>query len=276
MRRLFVRLLLSVFLLCIFPSLTFAHTLSEEEKLERVRFYVENYYYKQVVPDVLQQHSIQSMMEKLDPYSNYMTYEEFQEFLNSISPSVSGVGIYVEEDELGLRIVDIFTDSDVERKGLQVGDIIVQIDGHVLQHISFEDAVSYLQGEAGTYVQLRVYRPSTNEYFTIVTQRQTFDIPLVFHKKLAGHIGYIALFSFDENVADEVQHAIADLGEVNEYIVDLRYNGGGYIDAALKVIGLFPNVPNATWIKSRDEQEMMSSIVQPVQFSKPVSLLVNA
>lgn len=267
-----------IIFLCLFsmvPSLTFAQTLSEEEKLERVRFFIENYYYKQVAPDVLQQQTIQATVEKLDPYSKYMTYEELKEFLDSISPSVSGVGIYVEKDELGLRVIDVFEESDAKQAGLRVGDIIVEVDGHSMVNRSLEEAVSYLQGEEGTYVQLRVYRPDTNEYVTVVTRRQTFDMPLVFHQKLGGNIGYIALFSFDEQAVSDMQNAIVKLGNVNGYIIDLRYNGGGYIESALKFLGLFSTVPHATLIKARDEQEMLDPIIQPIQFQKPVSLLVN-
>lgn len=275
MRYFVSRLLVFFFIFLTIPSLTFAQTLSEEEKLERVRFFIENYYYKQVEPEVLQQQSIQATIDKLDPYSQYMTYEEWKEFLDSISPSVSGVGIFVEEDELGLRVVDILDGSDAKQAGLQVGDIIVQVDAYSLKGVPLEEAITYLQGEEGTYVRLSVYRPSINEYVTVITRRQTIDIPTVFHKKLGGNIGYIALLSFDEQAASDMQKAIVELGNVNGYIVDLRYNGGGYIDTALKVLGLFQNIPHATFIQARDEQEMLDPITQPVQFHKPVSLLIN-
>ena len=242
-----------------------------------MRNLVEQYYYKDVPESVLNSTTIQDLTGQLDPYSVYMSKEEFESFINSIEGKLVGIGVTIEEHVKGIKITSVLKGGAAEKSGLKAGDIILAVDGKKLAGKSVQNAITLITGEEGTKVNLEYYRPSTKSTITKTLTRQVIELANVETSKLAGNIGYIRLNSYSQNAGKEVQDAIKSMPGMKGWIFDLRNNGGGYVSAAQDVLGLFPKVKDAfTLTYKGNMSETYSPIKQKVQWNAPVALLINS
>lgn len=262
-------------ILIVFPA-TVSYA-AETEPLDEVKKLVEQYYYKDVPESVLNATTIQDLTGQLDPYSVYMTKEQYNNFVGSIERKLVGIGVTIEEHEKGIKITSVLKGGAAEQSGLKAGDIILAVDGKPLAGESVQNAISLITGEEGTTVTLKYYRPSTKLTTTKTLTRKLIELANVEKAKLGGNIGYIHLNSFSQNAGKEVQAAIKSMPGMKGWIFDLRDNGGGYVTAAQDVLGLFPKVKDAfTLTYNGNVSETYSPDVQDVQWNAPVSLLINA
>ncbi|OEH92168.1 S41 family peptidase [Bacillus solimangrovi] len=244
--------------------------------IEEVRNLIEENYIDEVPGEVLQQDSIDKILDDLDPYSDYFTQSEYEEFEQSINRNYTGIGIVVNAVSDGVEIVSIFKDSPAKSAGLMVGDIIIEADGTSLQGKSVDKATLFFKGEPGTQVNVKVKRPTANTELDVSVKRQDINMPVVEAHKLAGNIGYISLYSFSESAAEKMKEAILSLKDVDGWIIDIRGNGGGYLKTAQKIAGFFPEVENALIVENRDKSQQIYPVEeQAVQFSKPIAMLIN-
>ena len=260
----------------LFLPVTVSHA-AAAEPLDEVRDLVEQYYYKDVPQSVLNSTTIQDLTGHLDPYSVYMSKEEFESFINSIEGRLVGIGVTIEENAKGIKITSILKGGAAEKSGLKTGDIILSVDGKKLAGKSVQNAITLITGEEGTTVKLEYYRPSTKSTITKTLTRQVIELANVETSKLAGNIGYIRLNSYSQNAGKEVQDAIKSMPGMKGWIFDLRDNGGGYVSAAQDVLGLFPKVKDAFTLTYKGNlSETYSPIKQKVQWNAPVALLINS
>ena len=247
------------------------------EPLGEVKNIVKEYYYPKVSTDALNSTRIDELMKQLDPYSVYMTKEEYQTFENAIKRKFVGIGITILEDKKGLKIVSILKNSPAELAGLKAGDIITKVNGENIAGESSEMITSRITGKEDTKVHISVFRPSTKNTFDQTITRKVIKLPNVETKKLAGNIGFIRLNSFSDESAKEIQNAIKSMPGMKGWIFDLRSNGGGYVDTAQKVIGIFPKATYAFVYKAKaGDFQIYDAIKEKVQWNKPVSILTDA
>jgi carboxyl-terminal processing protease len=245
--------------------------------LDEVRQIIQEYYVEPVNEQVLKGTTPQEIVKHLDPYSTYMTAEEYKQFLQSIDMEFVGIGIMMEEDDLGIKIMSVLENGPAARAGLRVGDIITEVDGRPVANNAKEIVLSLISGQEGTAVHLKVFRPATNETFSVTVNREKLDWPNIEFKRLAGNIGYIRLYSFDTNSVRDIERAIRSLSGVKGWIFDLRDNPGGYVDAAQRIIGFFPNAKYAFQLRDRSNKpEIYKAIIQPVQMKGTIKVLVNS
>jgi carboxyl-terminal processing protease len=190
-----------------------------------------------------------------DPFSGYMSPDEYQRALGSLSGEFTGIGAEMgikntkNPDDLGactkisdtcvLTVIAPLADSPAEAAGLQSGDIVRAVDGETVNGSTLQDQVGKVRGESGTKVTLTVERGDRT--FDLTITRAKIVEKEVTSKMLDGKIGYIALHTFTQRSADEFHTALGALlddGAVS-IIFDLRDNGGGYIDAAQKIASEF-------------------------------------
>jgi len=233
--------------------------------------YVEN------VPDwVLSKSTIREMVRYLDQYSSYMTAEEYKEFVRAIDQQYVGIGITIEEDIDGVKILGVLKDGLAEKAGLTAGDVITSIDGRSVKDHSTQYAITLLSGKVGTSVNLTYLDEESQEEKTVEVHRAMIQLPSIEYSMLGGNIGYIRLYSFSENAASEINQAMAKLAGAKGWIVDLRDNGGGYITSAQEVTGLFPSVTKAFQLHYKGQVvENYSSISQKNKFKGRTHLLIN-
>lgn len=247
------------------------------EPLDEVRNLVEQYYYKDVPETVLHSTTIQDLTGQLDPYSVYMTKEQYENFIASIERKLVGIGVTIEEHEKGIKITSVIKGGSAEQSGLKAGDIILAVDGKKLAGESVQNAITLITGKENTKVTLEFYRPTTKSTGTKTLTRKVIKLANIEKRKLAGNIGYIHLNSFSLNAGQEVQAAISSMPGMKGWIFDLRNNTGGYVSAAQDVLGLFPKVQDAFTLTYRGNMsESYHPVEQKVQWNTPVSLLINS
>jgi carboxyl-terminal processing protease len=168
-----------------------------------------------------------------DPYSIFMNAAEWQEFNIRTSGEYSGIGVTIGVQDTKVQIAPPMKGSPAEEAGLKSGDVIFKVDG-VIIHTS-DEAASRIRGEAGTQVALTILRGLESLDFTIT--RREIKVPASTYAMKDGDIGYVELVSFNEHSASETGAALADLKAqgAKAIILDLRYNGGGYVNQCQQI-----------------------------------------
>lgn len=233
--------------------------------------------YKGEIPTNLQKlTSIEAIIEQLDPYSTYFTKEEFEEYTNSINNTTTGIGVVIEEHEKGIQIVNTFEGGAAIEAGIIPGDIITSVNGVSTEKMSVQQASSIITGKEGTTVQLVILKKN-NKTETYNLTRKKFHVPVVSKELLYGKVGYIAINSFSDDGATlvrEAKNALQKQGATS-FILDLTNNGGGYVNAAEELIGLFPNSPYAYYLQTRGQSGLVKSVLQTSLFPKNTKVLIN-
>lgn len=176
-----------------------------------------------------------------DPHTNYFSADEYGDFLNSLNGSFSGVGAYLELDGDYVTISSPIKGSPAFRAGLMTGDRILEVDGQSLVGSTTDRAVTLIRGVAGTSVTLKVERPSEKRTFSVTLVREQINIPEVDSKMLNEQMGYIQLSSFGDDAVRSFYSAVDSLKSqgAKGLILDIRQNGGGYLDAAVEIASAF-------------------------------------
>ncbi len=198
--------------------------------------------------------AIRGMVEELDdPYSRFLTPEEYQRFNVHLEGEFVGIGVQIEVREGKLIVVAPLEGSPAERAGIRAGDVILEIDGRSTEGITLEEAVELLRGEEGTPVRLKVqHEDGTIEEITVVRER--IEIEPVSYRLLGEGIGYLKISTFNRKTAEEARLALEDLIEhyrVQGLILDLRNNAGGLLEQALEVASQFVDEGPLLLIKDR-------------------------
>ena len=211
-----------------------------------------------------------------DPYSTYFTETQYNDFVNTINNSFSGIGIQIEETTEGIKVISVFDKTPAKELGITSGDIIVKADDHNLVGLSAEEAVKYIKGKSGTKVKLEIKRDGTTLVFEV--ERKDIVLPTVEGDILDKHIGYIKITSFGEKTSSEFDNMLLNLNKSTPdcYIIDLRNNGGGYMDVAFDIAGYFigENVVLKTQTKS-GQSTIFKATKQKETIDKPVIFLIN-
>jgi carboxyl-terminal processing protease len=185
----------------------------------------------------MMQGAIRGMMESLDdPHSAYMDPVEYDDAQAPLE-GYSGIGAWVNTEGEYLTIAEPMKDSPAEVAGLRAGDQIIAIDGEDMTDTLPELARQKILGEAGTQVILTVIREGIEEPFDIPITRAQITIPSIEYRMLDNDIAYVSLNTFSNATGDELHSALQELLAQNPQglILDLRYNSGGYLDAAIQV-----------------------------------------
>lgn len=188
------------------------------------------------------QGAIRGGLEALgDRHTNYFAPGEFEQFMNSLEGRFSGIGAYLEQDGNYVVITAPIKNTPAARAGLATGDRILEVDGFSLVGQTTDTAVRLIRGEIGTDVTLKLERPSENRTFTVTVTRAQIDIPEVEYEMLDSQIGYLQLASFGDNSVQEFYQAVDQLKAqgAKGMVLDLRQNGGGYLDAATNIASAF-------------------------------------
>lgn len=200
--------------------------------------------------------AIKGMVDALgDPYSTYLSPEDFQNTLSDISGQFEGIGAVIGQvDATGktvdcstfgpncrLSIVNPLDGSPAQAAGLKPGDVVTKVDGTSLDGLTIDAARGRIRGKAGTTVTLTIERAGTAAFDVTITRAKITTKEVVTKDLAGGKVGYIQLTGFSEGGADDFVAAVkADVAKgQKELIVDLRGNPGGFIDAAAKVASAF-------------------------------------
>lgn len=200
-------------------------------------------YVDQPVDDVaLMRGAIRGMMEALgDEHSSYMDPEDYKLANESLEGEYEGIGAYVDTTTKYLTITSPIPGSPAEKAGLRPGDQIVAIDGEDMTGIDAEVARRKVLGPAGTTVRLTILREGEKELLEFSIVRAKITIPSASGEMLDGGIAYIQVTTFGSRTMPELMNVLNELMPQNPkgIILDLRNNGGGYLQTSVEVASQF-------------------------------------
>ncbi|TAM62420.1 S41 family peptidase [bacterium] len=205
-----------------------------------------NRYGKRFGDTVLMQQAIKGMLAGLkDPYTTYLTPEEIRRLEESLNGGdFGGIGVYIVQDpRTGVVLVQPIEGTPAARAGIKAGDAIIAVDGKPIKGETLDSVERQIRGATGTVVRLLVRSQGQTEPRTVSVVREQIHVPSA-HAKVEGSIGYVRLADFGSTSYDEVRAAFDDARHkgAKAFVLDLRNNGGGLLDAAVDISSL--------WIKS--------------------------
>jgi carboxyl-terminal processing protease len=175
-----------------------------------------------------------------DPYTTYLTPEEYQQGQSSMAGQFEGIGAIVSVRDNNLVIVSPIPGSPADTAGIKAGDIIRAINGETTANISLDTAVSKIRGPKGTAVKLSVLHQGDIVPVEITVTRNTVEIASV-HFEMRGSIAYISINQFTERTESEFAPVVQQLKDANAkgIILDLRGNPGGLLNTVIDVASHF-------------------------------------
>ena len=248
--------------------------------LDQVWDVIHGQFIDQPVDDVeLIQGAIRGMMESLgDPYSAYMTPEEFRSSNAPIQGEYTGIGAYVDTSGEFLVIISPMPGSPAELAGLKPGDKVIAIDGEDMTKIKPALVLEQIYGPEGTIIKITIQREGTDEILNFEIERAIIDIPSIESEMLTGNIGLIRLYTFGDDSTEEFIRALNDLlnQKPRGLIIDLRNNSGGLVETSIEITSLF--VPESVvmieeW--GNGSRREYRSTGKPVNTEIPLVVLVN-
>ncbi len=212
------------------------------QKLEEVYQYIDTYYYIEPDYDQMMEGAVQGMLAYLkDPFTFYYNAEDWKKLWEDDEGEYAGIGIQL----LGnyrtniVTISRIFKDTPAEEAGLRKGDIITRVEDVVVTALTMQDAVDIMRGKVDETVEIEIERKGEPIVFEI--PRATIHVNWIEHTMLDNHVGYICLYEFAGDCDEKLPLALKDLEKqgATSLILDLRDNGGGWVEAAKKIADIF-------------------------------------
>ena len=186
--------------------------------------------------------AIQGMLESLgDQHSSYMDPDVFRQQSSPLEGEYDGIGAWVDVNGEYVTIISPMPGSPAEEAGLQPDDQVIAVDGDDKTGIDGNIVLRDILGEAGTQVTLTILRPSTMETFDVTLTRKKIEIPSVTSEMIENNIAYIQLINFGDKTHEDLKNQLKDLlkNDPTGIILDLRNNGGGYLNTAIEVTSEF-------------------------------------
>lgn len=207
---------------------------------------------------------MKTILESIDENSEYYNSEETKVFLENISGEIYGIGITFDMCADGVNVVSVIPDTPAARGGIEVGDIIVSADDTELAGMKSEQAASYIKGEEGTAVRLGIKRKGEDSIIYIDAVREKIvgnSVSSHVYDRDSGKIMYIRVFGFVSNTAERFKAELdsAAAQGIDKIIIDLRDNGGGIFDQAIKMADYL--VPKGSTITTEDHKMEILNVV---------------
>jgi len=208
--------------------------------LDVLNFSVENYV-EEVDADKLIYAAARGITRELDPFSQFMEPEFYQELKVETEGKFGGLGIRIAIRDDMLTVVTPMPGTPAFRAGILPGDRITHIEGVSTQGITIEEAVKKLRGTPGTKVTITISREGDKEPRDFTITRAEIKIEVIKSKMLDETVGYLAIYEFNANTTDEARQALAALRRkgMRSLVLDLRNNPGGLLDQAVETSKLF-------------------------------------
>ena len=222
---------------------------------------IEDNFYKPVNKKKLDDASLKGIVESLDdPYSHYLTPKEAKQFDESVSGQFEGVGMNVEQDKRGLKVLRVFDGSPAQDVGIRRGDFILGVNGHSIAGVNSEVATSRIKGPAGTAVTLRVFTPGADSDRTVRVKRERIEVPVARGRMVErdGHkVGVVELLSFSNGAHGLLRRQVDRLRDngAEAYVLDLRGNGGGLLNEGVLVASTFIEDGKIVSVRGRHRPE---------------------
>ena len=243
---------------------------------------VNSNYVEELDPGQLMRVGVDAMLETLDPYTNYISEAQIENYRLETEGRYTGIGGEIRKIGDDLVLDDLYEGLPAQKAGMKVGDKLVRVNGNDIQGKSRDEVLALMKGATGTQLNLEIQRPGEKETREFSILKEAVDIPNVpYSGMVRDGIGYIKLTTFTPNAGRNVSKALKSLQanhEVEGVILDLRGNGGGLLREALSVCNVFVDkgamlVSTRGKIKGRDRSYYTQN--RPTDTEIPVAVLIN-
>ena len=237
---------------------------------------INTHYVDEIIPGRVMKKGIDAMLKSLDPYTVYISEEQIEDFRFATTGEYGGIGATIKKRNNKTLVSELYENSPASKNGLIPGDEIISIDGVLVFKKSLEEVGSLLKGPAESTISIKILR--NGEELTKEVKREKIQIPAVnFAKKLNKSTGIIKLTSFTNTAASEFKKALVNLQKDNieNLIIDLRSNGGGLLNEAVKIVNFFiPKGQEVVSTKSRLKEMNRSYVTQAPPIAENLKLAV--
>lgn len=225
---------------------------SKYGKLESLYQNLDEYYYKDINEEDLITGACKGLVAGLnDPYSSYMTAEEYDSWKASATGNYSGIGVTFTQDSTGYIIIDVQEGSPADKGGLEEGDYIISVDGKAYDDM--ELMANNIRGKAGTTVEITYYHDGKEKISSFL--RKSIVQESVSYKMIDENTGYIQITGFLENTADDFHNAlkIIEKDGAENLVLDVRDNGGGLVDSCIDIADEFLDKGVVTYVEDKNK-----------------------
>ena len=235
---------------------------STEVPTEKIQQFVDVYkkikdqYVDDIDDEELFNYAIEGMVTNLDPYSDYLSKDDFTELKIGTTGRFGGIGIEITMEDGFVKIISPIDDTPAKRIGLKAGDLVIEVQDVSLKDKSLNDAVKLMRGEPGTKVKVKILRKKQTQPLDFEITREIIVSKGIKTDVFNSDIGYLRLSSFQSNSTTNVRNAIYDLRKktkntMSALILDLRNNPGGVLGAAVGISDLFLESGKIVYTKGR-------------------------
>ena len=240
------------------------------------------FYVDSVDADRLLENAAAGMVSELDPYTELIPEKEMADFEIQATGKYAGIGAIIRKSGDYVMIAQPYKNFPADKAGLVIGDVIVAINGESIKGYDATKVSNMLKGTPGTSVKLTVEKLLTGEQEEVEIKRERIVISGVpYYGVIDGNVGYILHNDFSEDCSQDVLAAFEALKKqgITSLIIDLRGNGGGILQEAVKILSMF--VPKGTTVvsmkgRSEDSNETFVTTTDPVDTEIPIAVLVNS
>lgn len=226
---------------------------------------------------------IEAMVESLDPYTNYISESEIEDYRFMTTGQYGGVGASIFQRDKNIYIRETYEGFAAQKAGLLPGDMLMEIDGKALYGKNNNEVSKFLKGQAGTELNILVKREGIEKPFKVSLKREDIQINNVpYYGMVTNEIGIIQLKGFTQNAGREVKQALTELkknANLKAVILDLRGNPGGLLHEAVDISNIFVNKGELavdTRGKNKDANKKYFTINDPIDANIPLAVLTSS
>lgn len=225
--------------------------------------------------------TVNSMLTQLDPYTNYISEKDMGDLEFMTTGEYAGIGSIISYQDSSVVINEPYEGLPADKSGLKAGDVILAIDDIDVKNSTVQEVSNLLKGQPETTLIITVKRPGEDKNRKIKVVRDKITInPISYSAVVDNNIGYMHFGTFTENGAQEVKNAIIDLQNkgAKSLIFDLRGNGGGIMEEAVKIVNIFVSKGQEV-VSTRGKIKQWDRVIrtndQPLDSLMPLVVLID-
>ena len=237
-------------------------------------------YVDETDPGKMMQRGAAAMLDGLDPYTRFLPEEEMKNFEVMTTGKYGGIGSLIRQKGEWVVIAQPYKGFAADKAGLKIGDKILTVDGADARYLTVEQVSERMKGDPGSTLRLRVERFRDGSVEEVEIRRERIAISGVsYYGMVNDSTGYLAHSDFTEDCSGDLRDAIMELKKqgMKALIYDLRDNGGGILQEAVKIVGMFvPRESEVVATRGRSERGVVyKTPAQPIDTQMPLTVLVN-